>query len=74
MSILVQLVKVEGHIKSLLPAYPIKKEAHRGVLDGEKVSKFIDEPSRLRVGNPKVPLVNVMITIIAKVSNILVNN
>jgi len=59
---------------SVANAYPIKKEAHRGVLDGEKVSKFIDEPSRLRVGNPKVPLVNVMITIIAKVSNILVNN
>jgi len=40
---------------SVANAYPIGKEAHRGVLDGEKVSKFIDEPSRLRVGNPKAP-------------------
>jgi len=55
--------KVEGHIKNLLPyamhsvtnEYPIEKEAHRGVLDGEKVSKFNDEPSRLLVGNPKAP-------------------
>jgi len=38
-------------------AYPIEKEPHRGVPDGEKVSKFIDEPSRLRVGNPKAPLI-----------------
>jgi len=36
---------------------PVEKDAHRGVLDGEKVSKFIDEPSRLLVGYPKAPLV-----------------
>jgi len=36
---------------------PIKKEAHQWVLDGEKVSKFINEPSRLRVGYPKAPLI-----------------
>jgi len=42
---------------SVANAYTIEKETHRGVLDGEKVSKFIDEPSRLRVGNPKAPFV-----------------
>jgi len=28
-----------------------------GVLYGEKVSNFIGEPNRLRVGNPKAPLI-----------------
>jgi len=40
---------------SVTNTYPIKIEAHRGVLDGEKVRKFIVEPSRLRVGYPKAP-------------------
>jgi len=45
---------------------PHRREAHRGVLDGEKVSKFIDEPSRLRVGNPKAPLKYILLFIYDK--------
>jgi len=41
---------------SVTNAYPIEKEAHQRVLEGEKVSKFIDEPSRLCIGNQKAPL------------------